>query len=794
MMSTTGPSKLDSREVRIGRILSEIHDCRAGGMALDDAKILAENPDIADELQRHLATLREVHRADHTIDSLIRQGILAPPDGDDHVATLGPYKILCCIGRGGMGVVLEAHDEALRRRVAIKLLRPDLTDDSTALARFQREARAAAAVSHENILTVNAVGEHHGSHYIVMQRIAGPSLADVIRDHGPLPANFVRAAFQQLLEGLGAAHAAGLIHRDIKPANLMFDVAGPLVGEKDKGARSGSPECGHAAALNRFIAGKLKITDFGLARVASSQTRLTLPEQRFGTPQYMSPEQARGDADIDHRTDLYSAGVVLYEMLTGRTPFSAETPTAVVHQILANAPKDPRSIVSGCDPVLASIALRLMAKRREDRFGAASDVQASVESGRPVARALSWSRYRVSAGVMVTVALLTGLLLIAKSAPRESVRSRPSIVEARRSKESTHVVEVRRRGESNWEALENDLHLGDSSTIANATHVDLLGDGNCAVAVAGASLPGGLDLVLLDSDGQLVNSLGVEDDRSWPDCSMTEGFVGRDVTVGDLDGVPGDEIVFIAGDRGEYPTVVMIIDPRTWEILAKFWHMGHIGGGEPGSRRLWIQPNFLGDAQDGKKPAIAVRGFANKLDGFYERAAEDSDPWTAYDVVQCVMVLDPRRMVAQWEAIGPPATGRVALPPSDAVFAYAYLDLSSSDLAIYHNDRVVTPAPSDEEIGVIESFDAFYGNDSDSAERSFVASVSCNRSQGDYLAGARLLLARDLTISVVDPVPMSVSARREDFWRARWRIVVRNYVLQEPARDAQSAHPARKQG
>lgn len=128
MMSTTGRSKLDSHEVRIGRILSEMHDCRGGGNTLNEAKILAENPDIAEELRRHLATLGEVRRTDHTIDGLIRQGILSPPGGDDHVATLGPFKVLGCIGRGGMGVVVEAYDESLRRLVAIKLLRPDLTD------------------------------------------------------------------------------------------------------------------------------------------------------------------------------------------------------------------------------------------------------------------------------------------------------------------------------------------------------------------------------------------------------------------------------------------------------------------------------------------------------------------------------------------------------------------------------------------------------------------------------------------------------------------------------------------
>lgn len=177
---------------------------------------------------------------------------------------------------------------------------------------------------------------------------------------------------RQTLSGLGAAHGANLVHRDIKPSNILL--AGLLsesAVESNSGAKEEAP----------FLA---KIADFGLARVASSHSRITLPDSVLGTPEYMSPEQVRGEEDIDHRTDLYSAGVVLYEMLTGRTPFKADAPSVVIYQILHDDPPDPRVLSGTVDPKLASLALRMMAKRPEDRFDSAEEAMAALDRGRSV--------------------------------------------------------------------------------------------------------------------------------------------------------------------------------------------------------------------------------------------------------------------------------------------------------------------------------------------------------------------------------------------------------------------------
>jgi len=216
---------------------------------------------------------------------------------------------------------------------------------------------------------VHAVGEERGAHYIVMEYVKGGTLADLIRNHGPLTAEMTRDLFSQVLSGLDAAHRVGLIHRDLKPSNI-------LLGD---GLATGSAPVVTACGGDRSV---IKLADFGLALMASGATRMTLPDSVLGTPEYMSPEQARGNDPIDHRADLYSAGVVLYEMLTGTTPFKAEKPSAVVHHILHEEPADPRTIVKGVDANLASLAIRLIAKRPEDRFEAATDAEVALEAGR----------------------------------------------------------------------------------------------------------------------------------------------------------------------------------------------------------------------------------------------------------------------------------------------------------------------------------------------------------------------------------------------------------------------------
>jgi tetratricopeptide (TPR) repeat protein len=243
-----------------------------------------------------------------------------------------------------MGVVLKALDPALYRVVAIKLLAPELASSSRARDRFLREARAAAAVCHEHVVTIHAVDETDGAPYIVMQYVAGQSLQDQIDREGPLGLKVVLRVGMQVAAGLAAAHAQGLVHRDIKPANILLE----------NGVE------------------RARITDFGLAR-AGSDARLTASGTLAGTPQYMAPEQARGEA-VDHRTDLFSLGCVLYAMATGKAPFDAESAVAVLRKVS----DEPHPPIQRLNPELPSwltaVVDRLMAKIPAARYQSAAEV------------------------------------------------------------------------------------------------------------------------------------------------------------------------------------------------------------------------------------------------------------------------------------------------------------------------------------------------------------------------------------------------------------------------------------
>ena len=172
------PAQTDTHDLRVGRILNDVLDRRAEGERVTEEVLLAANPELADELREHLAMLRGMDRDRVTIERLITQGVLRPSEDSAYLAELGAYKIVGLLGRGGMGVVLKAHEQALSRTVALKLLRADLAHDEIPLARFKREAKAAAALLHPNIVTVHAVGEEHGTHYFAMEYVDGPTLAE----------------------------------------------------------------------------------------------------------------------------------------------------------------------------------------------------------------------------------------------------------------------------------------------------------------------------------------------------------------------------------------------------------------------------------------------------------------------------------------------------------------------------------------------------------------------------------------------------------------------------------------
>ncbi len=268
---------------------------------------------------------------------------LTPSTTPGLLGTLGQYEIESEVGRGGMGIVLKAHDTRLKRTVAVKVLAPELAANATARKRFQREAHAAAAVTHPHVVTIHAV-EEQPIPYLVMEYVDGQTLRDKIERSGMLELKEILRIGSQIAQGLAAAHKQGLIHRDIKPANILLE----------NGIQ------------------RVKITDFGLAR-AGDDLGMTRTGEVAGTPQYMSPEQAMGES-VDHRSDLFSLGSVLYTMCTGRSPFRADSILAAIRRVCDDTPRPIREINPEIPEWLCAAIEKLLSKSRDQRFQSAAEV------------------------------------------------------------------------------------------------------------------------------------------------------------------------------------------------------------------------------------------------------------------------------------------------------------------------------------------------------------------------------------------------------------------------------------
>lgn len=263
----------------------------------------------------------------------------------------GRYEIIERLGSGGMADVYRAHDPHLGRDVAVKVLADRYAADPAFVERFRREASAAARLNHPNIVQVFDRGEAEGTYYIVMEYLIGPDLKTVIRDRGPLPPLEAIDNTQQILAALAAAHRRDVIHRDIKPQNVM------LASD-----------------------GLLKVTDFGIAR-AGAESDMTEAGSVIGTAQYLSPEQAHG-GELTSASDCYSAGIVLYEMLTGRVPFDGDRPVVVAMKQINEPPVPPRTYVSGIPADLEAVVLKSIAKRPSERFRSAEEFSAALSEVR----------------------------------------------------------------------------------------------------------------------------------------------------------------------------------------------------------------------------------------------------------------------------------------------------------------------------------------------------------------------------------------------------------------------------
>jgi eukaryotic-like serine/threonine-protein kinase len=326
----------------------------------------------------------------------------------------GRYLLETEVASGGMGTVWRGRDEVLGRPVAIKVLHEGLAGDPDILERFRREAVAAARLTHPNVVRVFDTGIDDGVCFIVMELFEGTTLEDRLRDGGPLPPAEAARMLSGILRGLAHAHREGVVHRDVKPGNVLLD--------RD---------------------GHVKVTDFGIAKAAFATSDLTTTGDLLGTARYLAPEQVAGGS-VDHRADLYACGIVLYECLTGRTPFEADSHIATATMRLADTPKPPGALRPGIPRRLESVTMRALAREPEERFQSADEMNSALGPAAPpggagpVARPAPEDHRRGSAFrswvaiplilIAVAAAAVGGVLLLASAfddSPQEPAAAEP---------------------------------------------------------------------------------------------------------------------------------------------------------------------------------------------------------------------------------------------------------------------------------------------------------------------------------------------------------------------------------
>jgi serine/threonine protein kinase len=262
----------------------------------------------------------------------------------------GRYRVLKRLGSGGMADVYCAEDTQLGRNVALKLLYRRFAEDSEFVERFRREASSAAGLQHPNIVGIFDRGEWDGTYYIAMEFLSGHTLKQLIREHGAMPPDLAIDITIQVLRAARFAHKRGIVHRDFKPHNVILDEEG-----------------------------RAKVTDFGIARAGASD--MTETGSIMGTAQYLSPEQAKGEP-VSPRSDLYSIGVMLYELLTGRVPFDAESPVTIALRHVSDRPVPPAQVNPDVPPALDAVVMHALEKRPADRFADADEFIAALEAAR----------------------------------------------------------------------------------------------------------------------------------------------------------------------------------------------------------------------------------------------------------------------------------------------------------------------------------------------------------------------------------------------------------------------------
>src|SRR5215470_12859486 len=378
---------MDGREQRLEAVLASCLDALEKGQTLDRQELLARHPEFAAELAEFLDGREQLDRLAAPLRAIT-------PAVGSCVRYFGDYELLEEIARGGMGVVYRARQVSLNRTVAVKMILAGQLASEADVRRFRQEAEAAANLDHANIVPIYEVGEHQGQHYFSMKLVEGGSLADRLsvlsprisgRDAAQLVASVARAVHY--------AHQRGILHRDLKPSNILLDA-------------QGQPH----------------VTDFGLAKRVQADS-VTQSGAIVGTPSYMAPEQARGQKGLSTAVDVYGLGAVLYECLTGRPPFRAETPVETVLRVLDQDPQRPRAIDPTVDPDLETICLKCLDKEPERRYSSAAELAEDLErwlNGEPIRarpstaweRTVKWVKRRPAIAGLAAVSMIAAIALL----------------------------------------------------------------------------------------------------------------------------------------------------------------------------------------------------------------------------------------------------------------------------------------------------------------------------------------------------------------------------------------------